>query len=1053
MRTHYPDCEKSTEAYTSNFNTCKMKKMRPGLSNGTASLNLKKLLVRKLSMFIVFGFSLFLSTAAFAQTKTVAGKVTDGQGLPVSGATVTVKGTNEATASDNDGHFSINAAKGATLVITSVNYVDQEVTVGNSNNISVLLSPKGGDLGEVVVVGYGTQKKIDVTGSVARVNLETMANAPNTNIGQYLQGTVPGLNVGLSTFAGGTPPISIRGRVTISGSQATVIIVDGIQYNNSLSSINPDDIASIDILKDASATAVYGAQGANGVILITSKKGKYNQKPRISFSSSYTTQTPSGGDDLRPKNREDYLQGIRDAFWNVAYLGPNYTDPNPAFKIENVVDASMATTGRTALLPNNYDWWKEATNTGSIIDNSLSVSGGGDRVTYLLSGSVVNQKGYIINDKFNRKSIRANLEIKPVNWWRVGLVSSGSFVNQDGSEPGIGLINIFSPLLVPYDSLGNVIPSPTNTVLGSPMTSYYVDDYERHQYWVGNIYSDLDIPFISGLNYRLNFGNNLRNDQHYYASRFDANQNGRAYKENQSNYDYTFDNIVTYNKTFGKHGITVTGLYGAVKRKNERTLAEGTGFSRLNLSYNGIGGADTKNVTTTGYDEALNYQMGRIAYKFDDRYLLTATIRRDGFSGFAKNYKYATFPSVALGWVITGEEFMQSVKWVNFLKLRAGYGVIGNQTTRYFSIATVNTNASYIYGDGSQTAFGQQVSTLGNDNLKWEKTAGLNFGVDFTLLKNRLSGNLEYYNNNTTDLLFSVAVPSLTGFDLFRTNLGKINNMGFEVGLTGKIIEKKDWNWTSTFNIWGNTNKIKHLTDVDANNDGKEDDIVSSGLFIGKSIQEIFDYQQMGIYQLGETLLPGFQTGSLKVFDKDKNGTINSDDRVFIGKREPAYRMSWYNSFGYKGFTLSFFLNSVQGGKNGNLENNVRLYFREDNSIRNNDLKGVDYWSPRNPNGKYPRIITGTHSTVEPAMYESRDFIRLQDVSLGYSFSPKILSKVKAQSISIYVSGKNLATWTDWQGWDPEVSTNNGANENQGRIVTDGRPVLMGYTVGLHINY
>jgi hypothetical protein len=283
--------------------------------------------------------------------------------------------------------------------------------------------------------------------------------------------------------------------------------------------------------------------------------------------------------------------------------------------------------------------------------------------------------------------------------------------------------------------------------------------------------------------------------------------------------------------------------------------------------------------------------------------------------------------------------------------------------------------------------------------------------------------------------------------------VGEINNTGWEVGLTGKIINNKDFNWTSTFNIWGNTNKIKHLTGVDANGDGKEDDLVSSGLFIGKSINAIFDYQEDGIYQLGETRLPGFQEGSLKVVDLDKSGTITAADRMFLGRQEPAYRMSLYNSIGYKKFSLSFFLNSVQGGKNGYLGNNVRLYFREDNSIRNNDLRGVDYWSPRNPNGKYPRIISGTHSTVEPPMYESRSFVRLQDVSLGYSFSPKILNKIKAQAISVYVSGKNLATWTDWQGWDPEVQQNNGANENQGRIVTDGRPVLRAFTVGVHINY
>ncbi|MEO5564874.1 MAG: SusC/RagA family TonB-linked outer membrane protein, partial [Chitinophagaceae bacterium] len=751
--------------------------------------------------------------------------------------------------------------------------------------------------------------------------------------------------------------------------------------------------------------------------------------------------------------REEYLQAIRDAFYKDAYLGPDYTQPNPAFKLENVVDASMATPGRTALLPNSYDWWGEGTSTGLIVENTLSLSGGGDRVTYLLSGGLVNQKGVIKHDKFSRKSLRANIEVKAFDWWKLGLVSSGSFVNQDGNEPSVGLLNVFSPLLVPYDSLGRVIPSPTNTVLGSPFTGYYNDDYDRHQYYFANVYSDMNIPFIKGLNYRMNFGNNLRNDQHYYASTFDANLTGRAYKDNQSYYDYTFDNILTYTKGFGKHDISATALYGAVERTNERTVAEGVGFSRITLGYNNIQGADTRNITTSAWKEALNYQMGKINYKYDDKYILTGIVRRDGFSGFAKNYKYGVFPSVSAGWIISSESFMQNVKPVNFLKLRAGYGVIGNLTTRYFSIATVNTNSSYVFGDNSVTAFGQQVSALGNDNLKWERTKGLNLGFDFTLLNNRLTGNLEYYNTNTFDLLFSVAVPSLTGFDIFRTNLGKINNKGFEVGLTYKVIDKKDFTWSSTFNIWGNTNKIISLTGVDANGDGKEDDLVSSGLFIGKSIQTIFDYKADGIYQLGETRLPGFQEGSLKVIDLDKNGSITAADRMFLGRQEPAYRMSWFNNFSYKGFMLSFFLNSVQGGKNGYQGNNVRLFFREDNTIRNNDLRAVDYWSPRNPNGKYPRIISGTHSTIEPNLYEDRSFVRLQDVSLSYNFSPKFLSVLKAQAISLYLSGKNLYTWTKWEGWDAEVQQNNGANENQGRLVTDGRPVLRGFTVGVHVTY
>jgi TonB-dependent starch-binding outer membrane protein SusC len=1000
----------------------------------------KPLMIKSCLLILVLLFTQVFSLVG--QQLVIKGKVVKDDGTPIQKASVLVKGTTVGTSTDDGGLFQITAASNATLLISAVDFELKEVNINGKTTITVTMNAANKSLGEVVVVGYGTQRKIDVTGAVARVNLESMENAPNTNIGQFLQGTVPGLNVGVSTFAGGTPPISIRGRVTLGGNQNTLIILDGIQYTGSLSSINPDDIASIDVLRDASSTAVYGAQAANGVILITSRKGRAGQKTRIAFSTAYTTQKPTV--DLRPLNREEYLEQFKDAFYTQAFNGPDYTTPNPSFNVAAVVDPTMANATRTAVLPNNYNWWEEGVKTGVIAETNLSISGGNDKVTYLLSGGLVNQKGYIVNDKFNRKSVRANIEAKAFSWWKVGLVSSGSFVNQDGSEPSLGNLTIASPLLVPYDSLGNVIPFPTNTVVPNPFNTYFVDDYDRKQYYFANIYSDMDIPFMKGLNYRMNFGNNFRTEQHYYASKFDGGLTGRAYKENQDYYDYTFDNILNFTRAFGKHDLAVTGLYGAIERKYSRTFAEGVGFTRLNLSYNDLGSATTKNITTNANREALSYQMGRINYKYDDKYLLTATVRRDGFSGFAQNFKSAVFPTIALGWIVSSEKFMDNAKFVNFLKLRAGYGISGNQTFRYQSLARVGTNISYVFGDGGGTAFGQQVNSLENPNLKWEKTKGFNLGIDFTLFDSRLNGSLDYYNNNTFDLLFDVAIPSITGFNLITTNVGKIHNKGFEAALTYKVFNSKNFNWTTTFNFWTNTNTIKTLTGVDANGDGVEDDLISSGLFIGKSIQTIFDYKADGIYQLGETRLPGFQTGTYRVIDLDKNSDITAADRMFLGRIEPAYRFSWYNTFSYKNFSLSFFLNSIQGGRDGFLGNNVRSYFREDNSVRNNELNAVDFWSPRNPNGKYPRNISGSRSKIEPNLYESRSFVRLQDVSLSYKMPNKIISKLKAQDMNVYINGKNLATWTNWEGWDPETG--------QG-LVLDGRPVLRGITFGIHITY
>ena len=387
---------------------------------------------------------------------------------------------------------------------------------------------------------------------------------------------------------------------------------------------------------------------------------------------------------------------------------------------------------------------------------------------------------------------------------------------------------------------------------------------------------------------------------------------------------------------------------------------------------------------------------------------------------------------------------MQKINFVNFLKIRGGYGVSGNQTNRYASLARVGSNTSYVFGDGGSTVYGQQVSSLENPNLKWERTIGMNIGADFTVLNNRLTGNIDLYNNNTYDLLFNVAIPAMTGFNQISTNLGQINNKGFELSLSYKVIDRKDFKWTSTLNVWANKNKIVTLTGVDADKNGVEDDLVSSGLFIGKPIKQIFDYKADGIYQLTDTRLPGFQIGSLRVVDQNGDGVINGSDRTFLGNQDPLYKFSFLNSVTYKSFTLSAFINSIQGGNDGFLGNNMRIYFRDDNAVRNNELNAVDYWSPRNPNGTFPRIISGSHSTVEPNLYQSRTFIRLQDVSLSYAMPAKIISKLKAQAVNVYVSGKNLATWTNWKGWDPETG--------QG-LLLDGRPVLKAITVGVHVTY
>ncbi|MFC4209844.1 SusC/RagA family TonB-linked outer membrane protein [Pedobacter lithocola] len=967
----------------------------------------------------------------------VSGRVLDEKtSTPIPGVTIKIKNSQLTALSDNNGEYKITVPDDqAILVFSYVGYEIQEKSIGSARVINIALKTSQANLEEVVVVGYGTQKKADVTGSVARANLDDFRNAPTTNIANLLQGTVPGLNVGQVNRAGATPAISIRGQNTLGGNQNVLIILDGVQYNGSLTSINPDDISTIDVLKDASATAVYGAQAANGVILITSRKGTIG-KTRISLSSQYATQEPNVA--LKPMARDEYLDHIKYLYYDQAFLAPSYTQANPNFNLASFVDLSMKD-AQGNILPNNFSWYEEATRTGIILDNQLSVSGGSDKLTFLLSGNFTKNAGFINNDLFKRRGLRANIETKATNWLTIGLQSFGSFVNEDGVEPAFATINGMSPLSLPYDANGNLIINPYNTNITNPLLSYQAKDFDRKNYFFANVYATVQLP-LKGLSYKVNFGNNYRIELKNISNQYDANLTGQASKENTTYYDYTFDNLLTYNKAIDRHNFTGTLLYGAIERDNSYTRAYATGFSRLTLGYNNLQQGTNRFAISNAWKETLNYQMFRLNYNFDSRYLFTGTIRRDGFSGFAENNKYGVFPSVSFGWDISKESFFK-VGWVDNLKLRAGYGVAGNQTTRYSSLANVDVNAAYIFGDGGSTQFGQQVNSLSNPDLRWEKTRGLNLGLEFTFWNNRFSGVVEYYDTKTTDLLYLVNIPNITGFTNILTNVGQLDNQGIELSFNSKNILTKQFQWTTALNFSRNVNKVVKLLG-DKNGDGIEDDLPQSGLFIGQTTGVIYDYQTNGIWQIGEQIPAGYSPGTYKIVDQNGDGVINASDRSILGTSNPGFRLSMLNNFQYKNFTLTVFLNSIQGGNRSWLASNTPRKIRDDNSIRDNYLSGIDFWAPDNPGGKYPRSIVS--ATLNPSLYQNRSFVRLQDVSLSYKFVGKFIERLKLQNLNVFISGRNLATWTNWEGWDPET--------NQG-LTNDGRPVFKSYSAGLNVTF
>ena len=485
------------------------------------------------------------------------------------------------------------------------------------------------------------------------------------------------------------------------------------------------------------------------------------------------------------------------------------------------------------------------------------------------------------------------------------------------------------------------------------------------------------------------------------------------------------------------------------------TGADAKLFPRMTLGYNSLELASTQNTSSDAWLETLLYQMYRVNYSYDGRYLVTATVRRDGYSGFSANNKSAVFPSVALGWVLTNEEWFK-VPSLDYLKLRAGYGVSGNQTSRYSSLARVNSSIGYIFGDGASSGvMRQELVSMENSNLKWEKTGGLNFGIDFAVLNNRLSGNIEYYKTTTKDLLYAVSIPSITGFTSIMSNVGEIDNHGFEVTLNSTNIKNGDFEWTSSFNLSLNRNEIKKLAGLDNDGDGKEDDLTSSSLFIGESLSAIYDYTVDGIYQIGDDIPEGYNPGNYRIKDINNDGKIDEDDRSIIGRTDPGVRMGLLNTFKYKGISLSFFLNSVLGGDKSYMGKNSFAEIVNDNTLRHNRLteQVENFWTPSNPDGIY--AMYNANPAINPYRYENRSFLRLQDITLAYDLPKKWMSKIGIENVNLYVSAKNLATFTKWQGWDPEPDMTYSDINGQSRVTGscyDHRPVMKSVTIGININ-
>ncbi len=934
---------------------------------------------------------------------TLTGRITDEEGQPMPQVSVMVKSTGKGVTTDADGRYAIEVpSEGELLVFSFVGYDPVEYRAARSGAYNVTLKRSLARTEEIVVIGYGTQKKKDVTGSVASLPRERLQQLPNTNIAQALQGAVPGLliNTNSGSAEGNDLTIDIRGRNSISASNGPLVIWDGIPYTGGISEINPNDIESIEILKDASAAAIYGSRGANGVILVTSKQGRKGRL-NITYDGFYGTQTII--------NKPDLMTGPEFYEFKRSRLNIPATAMTPSEEVINQAGQWV-------------DWYDLATQRGARAQHSVNVAGGSDRISFYLGATYLDVKGIAINDAFRRYTLRPGLDVKITDWLSMGTSSQLSFQDRSGlpaTFSGDFGANYMNPLTTAYgpDGKPTVYAWPEYNTAGNPLGDLLALNRDNSYRLFSSNYAKIDVPWVKGLSYRLNagieFDNNLRKSYFGVDTKEGFENNGRAVNYNSVERNVTLEHLLTYARGFGKHNVNFTGLYSSQANDYDRDQLIGVGFPNDVLTNYQMNAAKLLTPSSTEYRQAILSQMLRLNYGYDSRYLLTVTARRDGYSGFGDDTKYGLFPSFALAWNLGSERFMSGISSLNNLKLRASYGLNGNQAVSSFqSLATLSTRG---YLAGTSLLTGYVPNRLANEQLGWESTRTLTLGVDFGFLGNRIQGSVDYYTARTEDLLLERNISSVQGFTRILQNIGKTSNRGVELSLNTINVKSGNFNWSTNLNVSHNTNAI-----VDLYGDGKDD--VGNGWFIGKPIRVIYGLKYDGIFRSAEEVAASAQKASAKpgyvrVLDADGDGTISTAaDRMILGNQDPRLIWGVTNNFKMGPFTLMVFFHGVAGITKSNPTENDAVY----GDVRLNTTK-KDWWSDKNP--------TGTHfandalaNQFNVGFFERADFIRFKDLSLAYQVPSKWLQRAKLNSLKLYVTGRNLATFTPYRGLDPEIS-------------------------------
>ncbi len=1023
--------------------------------------------IRKMkSLWVLIALCLF-PVVAYAQSISVSGTVVDELGEPILGANIIQKGTTNGVLTDIDGNFSLKAPNGATLVVSYIGYETVEVKVTGTKPMQIVLAEDVKALEDVVVIGYGTQRKEAITGSVASVSSAKLMENPSSNITQALQNRIAGVDMQqTNTQPGAEMRIRIRGQRSLSASNDPLIVLDGIPFLGSLSDINPSDIKSMDILKDASSTAIYGSRGANGVIMITTNKGSMGTPAKVSYNGYVGFKTLF--------NPFPMMNG--EEFTAMRKLAGKYT--NGVDEVDGV----------------NTDWQDMFYQTGISNSHDVTVSGGTQGGSYSFGAGYMHDEGVIPTQAFDRISVRANLDQKIGKYVRMGLSSTNTYNTTDGSQIGMYGVLQMSPIADPYNADGTMkrvvhLASDDVFVINKDILNGMKDTWLNHKQTLGTyntLFGEVEAPWVPGLKYRINVGLNYRATKTGAftgtgANSANENQVNSASIQHSEYMNWAVENVLTYDKTIAdKHNINVVGMYSAEQTTYTQSHMSSQDIPAEYFQYFNIG-AGRQNVTVNPnyqnyWQAGLVSWMGRIMYDYDGRYMASVALRSDASSRLAKGHQWHTYPAVSMGWNIGREEFMKDYEWIDNLKIRAGYGQTSNQAINpYTTLGTLGTTP-YNFGDEGDPSYamGYYPSKLANQELGWEYSSTWNYGIDFSLFNSRLSGTIEYYTMKTKDILLNVSLPSTAGVSSYMANIGETENKGFEMTLNGTIIDNKNgWTWEAGFNVAANRNKLTALASGADRDEG-------NGWFVGHPIDCIYDYVYDGLWNEGDkdyeylqTLEPGGNEGMIKVkydIERDANGkptrSVGPDDRQIISL-EPKFVGGFNTRVAWKNIDLNIIGAYQVGGKLVSTLYGGSGYLNLLTGRRGN-VK-VDYWTPENKDAKYPKpggIQSGDNQKYASTLgIFDGSFCKIRTITLGYNFDKKLLKHTGLSALRAYFTVQNPFVISSDYYKESKLDPEPNSMSNQGQfhatqlgghaipVVGTNAPCTRNYLIGLNVSF